>query len=400
MPTAVLQVDASALPTALQLPHGYARAFVLVRWRGLPVGQFTCEARSGVIDGAALLDAVIDAAGDVIGERRVREFLDWEELRPLAEPATRPVSVAVCTRDRVDDLARCLAALDALPDDGQEILVVDSASREAAAVRAVVERHPRARYVREERPGLDIARNRALREARHDIVAFCDDDAAVDPAWLRAIARNFGDARTLCVTGLTLPVELETPAQEMFERTNGFARGYRHRVHDGVTDDAFFVSRVGAGANMALRREVLDLLGPFDEALDAGTPTRSGGDHDYFTRILSAGYRIVYDPAALAWHRHRRDWRQLRDAVHGYGVGVWAYLTAQLLRGESRAVLVAARWMSWQIYGIVAGVLGRRSHLPLRLAIAEVRGCLAGPAAYFAARRRVTRLERPGPGGA
>jgi len=31
---------------------------------------------------------------------------------------------------------------------------------------------------------------------------------------------------------------------------------------------------------MALRRDVIALAGPFDERLDAGTPTRSGGDHE------------------------------------------------------------------------------------------------------------------------
>ena len=62
-----------------------------------------------------------------------------------------------------------------------------------------------------------------------EIVAFCDDDAAPDPEWLRALAANFTAPRTICVTGLTLPLELETPAQEWFEQTNSFSRGYRQR---------------------------------------------------------------------------------------------------------------------------------------------------------------------------
>jgi GT2 family glycosyltransferase len=302
-----------------------------------------------------------------------------------AAPPT--ATVAVCTRDRLDDLKRCLLALAALPDDGQEILVIDSASRDALAVRGVVRRHRGVRYVREERPGLAIARNRAMREASGEIVVFCDDDAEVDAGWLRAMSANFGDPRTACVTGLILPGELETPAQEWLEKTNGFSRGYSRLVHDGVDADPFFVSRVGAGASMALRRSAFDLLGPFDEALGAGTPTRSGGDRDYFTRILAAGYRIDYDPAALSWHRHRREWSELRAALRGHGTGVSAYLTRQLMQGEWRALYVAFASLRRQTGGVVRGLLRRPTPLPLRLALAELRGCLAGPRAYLVSRR-------------
>ena len=94
-----------------------------------------------------------------------------------------------------------------------------------------------------------------LRAATHSIVAYTDDDATPDPNWLRALLRNFGGARTPCVTGLTLPAELESEAQEVLERTNGVARGYARIIHDGTKVDPFLASRVGAGVNMA--KEVL-----------------------------------------------------------------------------------------------------------------------------------------------
>jgi glycosyltransferase involved in cell wall biosynthesis len=296
-------------------------------------------------------------------------------------------TIAVCTRDRPDDLRRCLAAIRAMPNDGQEILVVDSAST-GSATHEVVLGYAGVRYVREERAGANVARNRAMQEARGEVVAFCDDDAAPDPGWLRALAANFGAPRTLCVTGLTLPLELETPAQEWFERTNSFSRGYSHTVFDGVTCDPFFVARVGASVNMALRRNVPDLIGPFDEALGPGTPTRSGDDHDLFTRILTAGHCIVYEPRALSWHRHRREWAELTAAGYGYGVGVYAYLTKQLLAGEWRAPVVALRWLPYQLLGLMRGVRGRHGGVPRSLAFAELRGCLAGSAAYLRSRRK------------
>jgi glycosyltransferase involved in cell wall biosynthesis len=384
MPTAVLQVDASRLPPRLEVPEGYQRALILVWWRTTPVGQVDLPVRRGVVAGDELRQAVIATAGGRIAECRLAEFLGLDA--PERE-TTPPATVAVCTRDRPEDLGRCLAAIAGLVDDGHEILVVDSASA-SDATRQIAERHPGVRYLREERPGLDRARNRAIREARHEIVAFTDDDATPDRGWLPALALGFRDPRTLCVTGLTLPLELETPAQEWFERTNGFGRGYRPAVHDGIGCDPFFVHRVGAGVNMALRRSVLDLVGPFDDALDAGTPTRSGGDHDMFTRVLAAGYRIEYRPTAVNWHRHRRGWDELKAAIYGYGVGVYGYLTGRLLDGEARAVVVALWWLPWQLAALGRGLLRRPGSMPPELMWAELRGCVAGPAAYVRSRRR------------
>jgi GT2 family glycosyltransferase len=189
------------------------------------------------------------------------------------------------------------------------------------------------------------------------------------------------------VTGPAAPLELETPAQEWFERTNAFSRGFDRTVHDGATGDPFFVARVGAGVNMALRRIVLAVVGPFDEALDSGTPTLGGGDHDMFTRILAQGYRIVYQPDALVRHRHRRAWDELRNTFRAYGTGAYAYLTRHALRGEWRAPLVAMAWLPSQL-GRLARALVSGAHRPyLSLGWSELLGCAAGPFAYVRSRR-------------
>lgn len=391
MPTSVLDLDAAQLPDSITLPAGHTAALALLRWRGDPIGRIWMPAPTGVLTQPMLHDAVRLVGLRKIAEREVSDYLEWMDLPALATPASIRATVAICTRDRVDDLERCLSSMDGLRGEECEVLVIDSASRDGEAVRAVVERHVNARYVREPMPGLNIARNRAMRESREEVVAFCDDDAVVDRYWLRALVRNFADVRTLCVTGLTMPLELESEAQEWFEMTNSFARGFHRRVHDDSTLNPFAASRVGAGVNMALRRSVIDLIGPFDPALDAGTQTRSGGDHDMFTRILLDGYRIVYDPAALSWHRHRREWKELRDAVNGYGTGVWAYLTRHALRGEIAAPMIALRWLRSQLGGLAKALLFRPPDIRLDLSIAELRGCFAGPRAFLRSRRAVRR---------
>jgi glycosyltransferase involved in cell wall biosynthesis len=387
MATAVVELDVGDLPHLVEVGSAYAQALVLFRARGVPIGRAELPVRRGRIEGDALVAALLEQVGSLPLALDAQAYLG---LSPSAYDTPQPpATVVVCTRDRPEDLDQALTAISRLPDDGQEVLVVDSASSSSAS-REVVSRFPSVRYLREERPGLDRARNRALSEARFGVVAFTDDDARPDRGWLRALTANFVDPRTACVTGLTMPSELETPAQEWFERTNSFTRGFRRTVFDGIETDPFFVARVGAGANMAVRRSALDVVGRFDPALDAGTPTRSGGDHDLFGRILAAGFRIVYEPTALSRHRHRREWPELRAAIFGYGVGVYAYLTRQFLTGESRAAVVALRWLPWQLVGLVRGLFRRPGAMPPRLGLAELRGCAVGPFAY----RRSVRQAR------
>jgi GT2 family glycosyltransferase len=389
MATAIRDLELMDLPAEIVDLDGYTACLVLARHEGRPVGALTV----GVVHGAVTADALRDAlrrAGLDVAQRR--------SGRPARSErhggADGPVTVAVCTRNRTADLARCLTALRQLPDDGQDLLVVDNAPA-TDATRHLVTTLPGVRYVREDRPGLNVARNRALREARGAIVAFCDDDAVPDRGWLRALVRNFDAPDVLAVTGLTMPLELETPAQEWFERLCRFGRGFERIVFDRRHPAAERPGAPGVGANMAVRRRVLHHPGGFDEALDAGTPTRSGGDNEMFSRILGSGYRVVYDPAALSWHRHRRTWPELRRTLYGYRVGLYAMWTRQVFREHNVSVIRPAvlRILRHQLPELARSLLRLADSAPLDLRAAELAGCLAGPVAYAVSAWRDARIR-------
>jgi glycosyltransferase involved in cell wall biosynthesis len=388
MATAVLDLELQQLPSQITGLDNYDRALILIRFRGQPVGKALLRVVGGYIGGAELHTALVNAGGWLLWERWIYSYLGWDETR-TSNLAPRPATIAICTRDRPEDLRRCLDAIMRLPDDGQEVLVVDNCPSTDATL-LIVESYARVRYVREDRPGLNVARNRALREARHQIVAFADDDTVPDSGWLRALTSNFDHPLTLCVTGLTMPLELEAKAQEWFERHNPFGKGFKRTVFKGNETSPLLVGRIGAGANMAVRSNLPELVGSFDEALDAGTPTYSGGDHEMFSRILISGYNIIYDPMALSWHRHRRTWEELRRVVYGYGVGVYALMTRRLLvDGELGAVKVLWGWL-WhkQCPALIRSLFRYPDATPRDLLLAELRGCIAGPRAYFASRKQ------------
>jgi GT2 family glycosyltransferase len=393
MATAVIDLELKRRPRGLEVPGGYPRALLLLRWAGRPVGQLVMPVEDGRIDEERLERALAEQAGWPFWATWLRDGLGCPEVEP---PRFLPAAtVAVCTRERPDDLAQCLGAVQALPQRDLDVVVVDNRPA-TSRTREVVERFPRFRYVRQDEGGLNAARNRALREARGEVVAFTDDDAIVDRDWLAGLLRNFDDPRVICTTGLTMPSQLDTEAQELFEAYSPFCRGFERRVFEMTRWSPLAVGPVGAGANMALRSAVRTLVGEFDEALDGGTPTRSGGDHEMFSRILAAGFHIVYDPAALSWHRHRRSMEELRETLRGYGTGVYAMWTRALIEGREYGVFKQA--LAWLRYGQVpelARALARRPRrMPLPLLAAEWRGCLQGPLAYFAARRQVAARRR------
>jgi GT2 family glycosyltransferase len=389
--TAVVQVHVEQMPARLRVAGGYSRAYVVVRRNDEPITRFDLPVVNEEVDPTAFARSMFEEARENGYRWLARDYLGPEPLRTTAD-----VTVAICTHERPADIRRALTAVTRLVPGPLEVLVIDNAPR-TAETREIVAEFPGARYVCEPQRGLDCARNRALTEARGDIVAFTDDDATPEPSWLGRLVRPFDSRLVWCVTGLTLPAELETDAQEWFERYSSFSRGFRRRLFEGRHHDGFSVGSIGAGANMAIRRSVLTRLEGFDEALDAGTATRSGGDHELFGRILAAGYNIVYEPAAVSWHRHRRTWPELRQTLRGYGTGVFALVTRRLLRDREPAALRhGLRWFcSHHLPTLWRAILRRPNTVPRDLICAEVAGCVAGPAAYArsvrALRRRAVR---------
>lgn len=108
-----------------------------------------------------------------------------------------------------------------------------------------------------------------------------------------------------------------------------------------------------------------------------------------FVRILAAGYQIAYDPAAVSWHRHRRTLPEVRDTLHGYGVGVYAMFTKLLLERHELGVLrLAWAWFhSAHLPELRRRLLRQTPTRTSSLILAELRGCAQGPAAWFASRR-------------
>ena len=284
-----------------------------------------------------------------------------------------PASLIVASRDRpvlLEALVESVLAGDEVP---AEIVVVDQSRAP----------HPRladssapVRYVWSHSVGLSRARNVGIATARHDLLVFTDDDLLVEPNWVGTLVRALvGAGPRAVVTGQVRPTEPETPG--------GFAPSTKLEQRPAV-----YSGRRQLGVlfpnNMALRRSAVDEVGLFDERLGVGSTYPSSEDNDLCFRLLEAGYRIVYVPEAVVYHRAWRGRGDYLPLRWRYGRGQGAYYAKHLSVRDPYILGCLGR--DALRHAIRAARLGRRPGLATAEA-AYVAGLLAGAVQWLLTER-------------
>jgi glycosyltransferase involved in cell wall biosynthesis len=236
-----------------------------------------------------------------------------------ARPA---ISVVIPTRNRPTWLRKCLDALLPLMRPDDEVIVVDSASTTAET--AEVAQQAGVRLVTAARPGSSLARNLGWQAARHDLIAFVDDDVTVLPGWPDAVASALGRADVEWMTGwIGVP-----PDQLHLPEPNPVMLSVEPRVLDRDCTGA-----LGASANCGFRRSALVRSGGFDERFGPGTWVAAAEDQELFDRLVLSNCRGYYEPAARVYHDQWRTRRQALRLHWNYGKGMGARL-ARLWRSD------------------------------------------------------------------
>lgn len=390
-----LELAAPSLPELLIDADGlvFEKGRLLIRASGTPLGFVELEAPGGAID----VDQAVSLAHARFGDEAERAVADTEWM---SDPEQR-VSVVISTHDRAANIRRAVESLQALRHHNLEIIVVDNAPSDEStlvAIRELADADPRIRYVREEQKGASYGRNRGIREATCEIIAFADDDVRVDPLWIHGLLRGFNRRPDVaCVTGMVASGSLARPAEQYFDQRVWWSSSCEPRMYTrepGPRDSAlhpFSAGMLGTGANFAVKASAVRSIGGFDQCLGAGVSTQGGEDLDLFVRLLLAGNSFAYEPCALVWHDHRSDDAALRIQMYAYGLGLTAYLMKYMLARRSRLALIR-RVLATARH---ASVLIRRSQEARAgaslagsgVTSIEVRGMLAGPFVYLRARR-------------
>jgi glycosyltransferase involved in cell wall biosynthesis len=261
------------------------------------------------------------------------------------------VAVCVTTYRRPDGLSRLLRSLHAQTFSGTrpalQLVVVDNdaagGSRDVCVESAPRDDWPRT-YAIEPRRGIPYGRNTALAHVRADMefVAFIDDDEVAAPDWLDRLLAAQQRFQADVVAGPVTPVFAEgTPAWVI---RGGFFQRPRYRSGQPLN--------VAYTCNVLVRRDILrDMAGPFDTRFGLS----GGEDSHLFRRLAQAGYRLVWEDAAMVQESIPRSrstvgWllrRALRTA------NSMALIEVDLSRSPLRRPRIVVKGLAWMLLGLL-----------------------------------------------
>jgi GT2 family glycosyltransferase len=234
-----------------------------------------------------------------------------------------PASLIISSRNRpalLSDAVESVLRSNCIP---AEIVIIDQSDEPHPELgRRASHQGCAIRYRWTQSVGVSRARNTGIRTARHDLVAFMDDDMLVGEDWFCWLIDSLiqGGSRAV-VTGQVAMTESESPAAfAPSVKVHKTREVYQGRIHRDVLYTG----------NMAIHRSVIDTVGTFDERLGPGTRFPAAEDNDFGFRILEAGYRIIYEPNALVYHRAWRTDGHRLSMRWTYGVGRGAYYAKHL----------------------------------------------------------------------
>jgi hypothetical protein len=234
-------------------------------------------------------------------------------------------------------LEECLRALLAQTVPADEILVVDDGSTDNSADISASFGAPVRVVPHERNRGLAVARNTALAAARNDLVASVDADVRAEPGWLAGLLDGLDSPRTAAVGGRLDELHQGRLADRWRAAHMAQHAGGLPQVNPPILP----------GANTLVRREVVQALGGYDESFRTNYE-----DADLLHRLVAAGYRCRYEPAAHAYHLRtdtpssvlRTYWGWLRPPFERTG----AFLTVGGLSDKQDANARFALQALWQ----------------------------------------------------
>ena len=236
------------------------------------------------------------------------------------------LSFIICTYNREKYIYECLSRLakNTVKKDWEVVLVNNnSTDNTAAECERFVKDFPNIhyRYFVETQQGLSYARNRGIAEAKGNWLVFLDDDAMVESDYIENLQSHLKQHPEAAAFGGQIEPLFEDGEPAWYSK---WSMGFVSAIDRGNTVHVFPENKFPIGANMGIKRDVIEKVGLFNTELGrTGNNLLAGEEKDLFNRIRKAGYEILYFPNIGVKHciPGRRTTREFVERL-AYGVGL------------------------------------------------------------------------------
>jgi len=246
------------------------------------------------------------------------------------------VSVLICTRNRSDSVKHAIHSIivNSYPDF--ELVIVDQSDNDKTQeiVNGYLQAYSKISYFKISSLGAGKAKSFGLKKCRGEIIAFTDDDCIVDREWIEKIVLLFERNPNIgIIFGSVL-------APSGYNIKDGFTPLYQAK-------DVLFkgpcskIRARGISANMAIKRDLFEKIGGFDEMLGPGAALPGNVDYDYSYRALRKGFQIFESSSVKVVHFDIRKWgKEAMDKFRQYEISRLAVYLKYMRCGD---------WIAFQI---------------------------------------------------
>jgi len=201
----------------------------------------------------------------------------------------KQISIIIPTFNSAKVLKTCLESLtnQTVSGEAYEVIVVDDGSTDET--KEVVARYP-VKYIYQENRGPAVARNNGVNHAQGEIVLFTDADCDPQSNWVEEMVKPMSDKQVVGAKGVYKTHQKEIIARLVqIEYEHKYERMKKFKYID-------FIDTYSAG----YRKDIFAKYGGFDERY----PKASVEDQEFSFRLFRDGYKMVFNPAAVVYHRH------------------------------------------------------------------------------------------------
>lgn len=209
------------------------------------------------------------------------------------------VSIVISDYNDIDNLRACLLSLRRLAYPNYEVTVVDCGSEDGSA-EMVSREFPEFKLLRKGIIGVGEAINSGISNSEGQLLLLdLNSDDVVHPDFLQELVKSLSSQEKMGLACGKRYVHgtrvIDSAGARMLMWT---ATGPKLRARELDSDKFNTVSEVDYAGVYLVKREVIDVVGPHDEAYYVFFE-----DTDFCFRARYHGYKILYVPTAIHWHK-------------------------------------------------------------------------------------------------